>query len=690
MVKHVSRILLYGLVFFTPFLFVQNTNELFEFPKMYFVYFAGSLLIVVTVLGRFWGVRYNDRRLITRDVFKGDFSKLLGFFVGSFIVSTILSTHLYTSVWGYFSRFNGGLVSILIFFGIYSSFLSFRATAKNFLVTTHFLRVIALTIFPISIYAILQHFGLGGKWESDTTARAFSTFGQPNWYSAYCAMVLPIILYFGLEEKNGRHNETPRPSGRGSFFCTQNRIGWFMLFVLGFGGFWYSYSISGILGLGISLGLLLILNRSVIKKNWSILLVVAWICVTFALLNPGMFKQKISDAFVDAEKFRQARLKRPTDVVTQKIVVTSSGNDGSIEGNEIDNVATQYAVTDSGAIRKGIWKGALNLAVSSPKTFLIGTGPETFPYEFQKFRPTSLNYSSEWNYILNKPHNYYLELLTQNGVLGLLIYLAIVIKVLLAKHRFLTPALFGLFVTNIFSWSTVSTSLLFWIFLALLITDDDEGEGRRSERLSAERLEEPSPPRIFVSIVLITAYIFINMYFVKQYTADLASKKSQNYFDQGNVQRALDYADKSIKLNLNEPFYYRTRAKTYILQTTGQNIKTTNSLKALALKDILKAQELNPQNLSTLRGLVSLYYFLSLKDIGSAAKGTAASDNIDRFYLGITQNYYKNLSTNYPTDVGVLALVAKYQKMLGLTIHYGVTVGQIKVLRPDLLDWYVR
>lgn len=668
MVKRVSRILLYGLVFFTLFLFVQNTNELFEFPKMYFVYFAGSLLIVVTVLGRFWGARYNDRRLITRDVFKGDFSKLLGFFVGSFIVSTIFSTHPYTSIWGYFSRFNGGLVSVLIFFGIHWSTKKIQPSAPQIL------RIIALTVFPISIYAVLQHFGLGGKWESDTTARAFSTFGQPNWYCAYCAMVLPIILYFGLEDKNGRFN----------------KIGWFMLFVLGFGGFWYSFSVSGILGLTVSLGLLMALSFNTVKKNWSTLVVVGSICLLFAFLNPGIFKQKINDAFIDGERFIQSLVKKPAEAVRQENMATSLGQGGdSIEGNGVDSVSVQYAVTDSGFIRKGIWKGALNLATSSPKVFLVGTGPETFPYEFQKFRPASLNYSSEWNYILNKPHNYYLELLTQNGVLGLLIYLAIVIKVLLAKHRFLTPALFGLFVTNIFSWSTVSTSLLFWIFLALLITDDDKGEGRRSERLSAERLEEPSPPRIFVSIVLITAYIFLNVQFAKQYLADTASKRSQKYFDQGNVQQALEYASKSVKLNPNEPFYYRTRAKTYILQTTGQNIDTTNSLKALALKDMLKAQELNPQNLSTLRSLVPLYYFLSLKDISSATKEVASDVEIDPFYLGMMQYYYKSLVTNYPMDVGVLALVSKYQKMLGLTFDYENTVGQIKVLRPDLLDWYL-
>ena len=179
------------------------------------------------------------------------------------------------------------------------------------------------------------------------------------------------------------------------------------------------------------------------------------------------------------------------------------------------------------------------------------------------------------------------------------------------------------------------------------------------------------------------------MHFAKQYLADIANKKSQKYFDQGSVQKSLDYANKSVELNPYEPFYYRARAKTYILQTTGQNIDTINSLKALALKDILKSQDLNTQNLATLRGLVSLYYFLALQNVGAVANDGVPGNNIDSFYLEIAQSYYKNLSTNYPTDVGVLVLMAKYQKMLGLNIDYRVTHEQIKALRPDLLDWYL-
>ena len=72
--------------------------------------------------------------------------------------------------------------------------------------------------------------------------------------------------------------------------------------------------------------------------------------------------------------------------------------------------------------------------------------------------------------MFNKPHNYYLELFANTGFLGLLAYLILIFKMLRSKHTVIVPSLIALFVSNIFSWPTVATALLFWVFLALLET----------------------------------------------------------------------------------------------------------------------------------------------------------------------------------------------------------------------------
>ncbi len=737
----VAQKLIYGLLFLTPFLFSSAFNEAFEFPKMHFVYFAGSLLILLAVLKRLWGSGdgINNCQLtqavccnslhrkpslcsgrlhpppnggsFTQGIIKtdeldqsptfpndrqhdgfaylhhgfvrlhGDYTLLAGLFVFSFILSTIFSSHLHTSTWGYFSRFNGGLVSVLIFFGLYWAILQIKPKAQDML------RMIALTILPISLYSIMQHFGLGETWTTDTTTRAFSTFGQPNWYATYCAMVLPIVLYFALNHKNLKQ------SSSASHKFSLLDYGWYVLYALGFTGFWFAYSISGIIGLITSSVLVLILNKGATLKNWRRLTILLAVCCAIALINLGIFKQRINDVL--------------KDILTnhnQSIIQSSTGTDmlNGPTGNPPENIPSanqtdpsqqtklaQYNLSDSGFIRKGIWKGTIKLWTASPKNLLIGTGPETFPYEFQFFRPASLNYSSEWNFILNKPHNYYLELLAQNGLLGLLIYLAIVAKVLLAKHPTLTPGLAGLFVINIFGWPTVYATLLFWTFLALLALKTNPPDPTTGQ-LSV-------PLRTALTLLIVSLYLYANILFGRQILADMFSKASDNYFGMGESQNALAYSNKSVELNRNEPYYYRQRAKTYILTLVGQPKEQTEHIKALAYNDILTATNLNPKNLATLRGNISLHYFLALEDLvntannfGRADSDTPATISTDPRYLSLASDYYTILSRNYPNDVGVQTQVAKYQKLLGLKSEYEETLQKVEGLRPDLLVWYLR
>ena len=691
---------MYGLLTLTPFLFSGAFNEAFEFPKMYFVYFAGSLLILLTVLRRLWGkgdgikrsgvnqpsTLFNDRQHDGSASphqrfawFHGGYTLLVGLFVFSFILSTIFSSHLYTSLWGYFSRFNGGLVSVLIFFGLYWTILQLKPTTQNIL------KAVALTILPISLYSIMQHFGLGGTWTTDTTTRAFSTFGQPNWYATYCVMILPVVLYLALDHNNPEQH----PNTMNKSFLQV--VGWCGLYALGFTGFWFAYSVSGIIGLITSSTLVLVLNKSATLKNWRRLTILLLMCCTVALTNPGIFKQRLNDvlkAVLTSQNKSTIQTnigtdvtRKPTENPPENILATNQ----SYPNPQIK--PAEYSLSDSGFIRKGIWEGTVKLWLASPKNFLIGTGLETFPYEFQFFRPTSLNYSSEWNFILNKPHNYYLELLAQNGLLGLLIYLAIVVKVLLAKHPALTPALIGLFVTNIFGWPTVYTTLLFWTFLALLAPTNAPIDPHFRTSTSF---------RIILSLFIICLYFYGNILFGRQLLADMFSKASESYFEAGESQKALDYNNKSMGLNPNEPFYYRQRAKTYMLTLVGQPKDQVDRIKAFAYNDVQTATNLNPRNLATLRGNISLYYFLALKDLVGATSNSdqsgqeiSAMTPTDPNYLNLAGDYYIKLSQDYPNDVGVQAQVAKYQKLLGLEDEYKKSLQKVKILRPDLLDWYL-
>jgi hypothetical protein len=87
----------------TPFLFTWFNEELFEFNKMLFVY------LMTAIIGGVWLARMvvQKRIIITRTWF--DFPILI--FVISQLLSTFFSIHPRTSIFGYYSRFHGGLLS---------------------------------------------------------------------------------------------------------------------------------------------------------------------------------------------------------------------------------------------------------------------------------------------------------------------------------------------------------------------------------------------------------------------------------------------------------------------------------------------------------------------------------------------------------------------------------------------------
>ena len=408
-------------LFLVPLIFGSSTHELFEFPKMFFVYLTGTALIYLYLLH----LLMNPGK----DIFKRPAYPLTAFVI-IYVAATLLSSHLYTSFWGYYSRFNGGLLSVLIFYGIYISVINIikKENIKDFV------NVVVLSVLPVSIYGIFQRFELFEDfWKVNSSVRVFSTLGQPNWLAAYLAMTLPVVFYRVLNEKKLK------------FFMS-------LVFILGFACLWFTYSLSGLLGFTAAMGVLIFLNRMLIRENVRVIVAISLLSLIIAITNPGIFSGKVNDVLKDVGR-----------TLSSVTAVRAQETQPAFE-----------AISDTGFIRAGLWKGTLWLSLKDPRTLLLGTGPETFPYEFPPYRENSLNYSSEWDFIFNKPHNYYLELLSQTGILSLAIYLLIIKRAWKSRHPYLTPSLTGLFVTNIFGWPVVATALLFWIFLSFMEVENEK------------------------------------------------------------------------------------------------------------------------------------------------------------------------------------------------------------------------
>lgn len=106
----------YLLFFLVPLSFTSDTSELFEFNKLWLTF------IISIVIGSAWITKMIIKKEIR--IQKTPLDIPIALFLVSQIISTFISMDTHTSFWGYYSRFNGGLLSILSYVFLYYAFVS--------------------------------------------------------------------------------------------------------------------------------------------------------------------------------------------------------------------------------------------------------------------------------------------------------------------------------------------------------------------------------------------------------------------------------------------------------------------------------------------------------------------------------------------------------------------------------------
>ena len=196
----------YLLFFLVPLILTPLNYELFEYNKMMITYGLATIITGVWIIKMILAkeIRINRTPL--------DLPLLL--FLLSQVISTIISVDRHLSVWGYYSRFNGGLLSTISYVLLYYAFVTNFPREK----ISRLISVMLITAGIISFYGALEHFGyspscyfLTGKfnvacWVQDVQNRVFATLGQPNWLAAYLAVLIPITMGLGINYFSSRNS----------------------------------------------------------------------------------------------------------------------------------------------------------------------------------------------------------------------------------------------------------------------------------------------------------------------------------------------------------------------------------------------------------------------------------------------------------------------------------------------------
>ncbi len=602
--RQIILVLYHFLVLSAPLFFYFQTEELFEFNKIILVY-----ALTILISGAWLWRMIVQKRLIFQRTF---LDIPLALFFISQLAATLLSMHPRTSFLGYYTRFHGGLLSMIAYYVLYYAFVSnFRK--KD-------IRPLFLSVFGsallVSIYGILEHFGrsfscyliTGGQsfgvdcWVQKVQERVFATFGQPNWLAAYAIMLIPPGMALSADNKSSLLKR--------SFFALTT--------VLLFATLLFTRSRSGMLG--IAGGLLIF---------YAGLFLIPWINKhkqTFGnkLLKTGLLKWSIGFTAV----FLLLALVFGTPY-SPKLTEIGSSNGQEEPANQAEQPAVNrldIGGTDSGEIRKIVWEGALGVWKRYP---LTGSGVETFAYSYYLDRPAEHNLVSEWDFLYNKAHNEFLNYLATTGAFGLFAYTFLLIsfgaglltalKKLRGDERSqyllisLLASVAALSISNFFGFSTVVVTALMFLFLAMTAKEKLPDDAL-SEKAIPKKQELQSWQYGALTVITLVVLMLLSQTY-RYWSADIAYSYGKGLMAAGRPQEGILYFSQAIDLSPNEALFYDELASNYaslsVALAQQENTTAAAELAASAIELSNKTLELNSSHLNFYKTRARMFITLS-------------------------------------------------------------------------------
>ena len=662
--------LFYSLFLIVPLVFAGNTSELFEFSKMWFTFGVTSIILALWL---------SKMILLKRVVFKRTFFDIpILLFLIAHIVSTVISLDSYISLWGYYSRWNGGLLSIITYVILYYAFVSnfFNnkiKTIKNVeiynpsgrSVVTKSLLISIISGLIVAIWALPSHFGYDPTclifrgsldvscWTADfqPKVRIFGPLGQPAWLGAYMGTLLSITLaYVVISLRNTKKLLDPK------------LIFYSISFILFYLTLLYTASRSGAIAIATSLFLFvliyLILNRhdlSFLKSKFTIIFISAIIFSTFfAGINFPIinnFSLKVVREKIQANKAAPQNSASPVSQ-TPPPVLSALESGGS----------------SSFAIRKIVWKGGLDAWLANP---IFGTGVETYAFAYYKFRPIEHNNLSEWNFLYNKAHNEFLNYLTTTGLFGFLSYMAFIIMFIflvivnlwhkkIKKTKYLgqinatdewdikdplilalMTAFISILVNNFIGFSVVILNIYLFLIPAfvLILLDLIKSEETNDKFII---LGYPQWSGIaFVVLIPVVVIIILSKFWI----ADTKYALGSNYNNAGDPQTAYPLLKSAVEMR-KEPVFENelavNQAALALILGQQNSSESAQVIQELANESLTTSDRLvkeHPNNIVFWKSRVKILYSLS---------------NFDPSFLPLALEAIKNTSVLAPTDASVL------------------------------------
>lgn len=637
----VIRIGFVALFVLVPLVLTPLNYELFEYNKMMVTY------VLTVIIAAAWMVKMAANREFRINKTPLDIPILV--FLSSQLLSTLFSMDPHVSWFGYYSRFNGGMMSVISYVLLYYAFVSNFGSQSNeagqslesrimnhesgkkkkkneenkplFIIHNSLfilLKIALLTAGVVSIYGVLERLGIDKSiWVQDVQNRVFSTLGQPNWLAAYLVALIPTSIVFALQ-----HAPNPKKTNEG---IKLSNMLWYSLWagltLLFFVVLLFTRSRSGMLALAVAD--IVFWTLYFLKLDFKVpqrrTLMDSPVFITAAILHAAFALIVFINGTHIAQLDSWVTLKGWQDRLTN---VTTTEEESQTPAGPLLEVGG----TESGTIRKYVWQGAINAWLASPKNVLIGTGTETFAFAFYQYRPAGHNMTSEWDFLYNKAHNEFLNYLATTGILGLGSYLFLlgsfiywfIKKTLSPKLQTLNPLEIALFsgwlsilITNFLGFSVVIVQLMLFLLPAMIFVLTGTLEKENHQKIS-ETLGSILTLATFTIGGLLVLWIFLIWY------TDTLYAKGYRQARGGAPAYAYQSLLQAAQLNFMEPVYKDELASTLAsLAVASMEQKDATGAASLAQRSIKTHDaviSMSPNNVNFWKTRTKIFYTLAALD----------------------------------------------------------------------------
>ncbi len=571
-----------ALALVTPLLFTTQTTELFELPKMIFVYFAATLLLFGSL------IKFVLQRKIV--IPKNLILTSLIVFTVAQVVSTFFSIDKFTSVFGFPTRLNGGLISQFAYLTIfYSAIINLNSKKAQKL-----LIAIVLGALAVALWGIPGHFGfdpscfiLTGKltsscWqkEFDPTVRIFSTLGQPNWLASYLVLVIPLGICLFLYFKSLQLKIL--------FFTTSALLFWALVL---------TNSRAGAAGIILALLMLFAIQLKNIRVNLKPLVALSILFLIIGIYFGTTLKSRIQEAITSQH-------------------ATPGQNQNSVSGQKPTQSALSSGGTESSQIRLIVWQGAIDIFKHSP---VFGTGPETFVSSYFMFRPVAHNQTTEWDFFYNKAHNEFLNYLANSGILGFVAYLVFILTIVITLlkmpsgtsadlSRTVHAGFIGYQTAIFFGFSTVAPQTVMFLLLAaaLSLSENPKNLSVNLDFLNDKKLSAAT------LIVISTAGLFFLTFIARLYLSDILIKRAEDFKDT-SPNKALAAYNSAVTISpVKNPYLLADYASSIALYSNSVENPQDNQRLAKKVEDLSKQTlDLSPNNFLIVQKLAKAYILIN-------------------------------------------------------------------------------